>query len=61
MLAGDSLAKFTIPSPNMLFFREGELEGIYNSDEELFEDLIIAYQDAIEAFYDAGCRYLQIR
>jgi len=58
--AGDATAKFTIPSPNMLFFREPDHEGVYDNEEELFDDLIIAYQKAIEAFYEAGCRYLQL-
>lgn len=59
-VAGDSVAKFTIPSPNMLFFR-GEIdEGIYASDEELIDDLIVAYQGFIQAIYNEGCRYLQI-
>lgn len=59
-VAGDAAAKFTIPSPNMLFHRADFAEGIYESDEELVADLIAAYQGVIQAFYDAGCRYLQI-
>lgn len=58
--AGDAVAKFTIPSPNMLLFRASFEEGVYGNDEELFTDLIKAYQDVIAALYDEGCRYLQI-
>lgn len=59
---GTQIAKMTIPSPSMFFFRE-ELEGekhIYANEEELFADLAVAYKDAVQAFYDAGCRYLQL-
>ncbi|MBP3951194.1 5-methyltetrahydropteroyltriglutamate--homocysteine S-methyltransferase [Bacillus sp. YZJH907-2] len=59
-VAGDHLAKFTIPSPNMLFFREESDLSPYTTEEELFDDLIAAYKKAIQAFYDAGCRYLQL-
>lgn len=59
-IAGDAVAKFTIPSPNMLYYRATIEEGIYASDEELFDDLIAAYQGVIQALYDEGCRYLQI-
>ena len=59
-IAGDAVAKFTIPSPNMLLHRATFEEGIYTNDEELFHDLVTAYQDVIQALYDEGCRYLQI-
>ncbi|WP_438297723.1 5-methyltetrahydropteroyltriglutamate--homocysteine S-methyltransferase [Sporosarcina sp. FA15] len=59
-IAGDAVAKFTIPSPNMLIHRATFEEGIYANDEELFDDLVTAYQDVIQALYDEGCRYLQI-
>ncbi|WP_101842097.1 5-methyltetrahydropteroyltriglutamate--homocysteine S-methyltransferase [Halobacillus sp. Marseille-P3879] len=52
--------KFTIPSPNMLFFRGNIDREIYEDDEVLLKDLTKAYQKAIQAFYDAGCRYLQL-
>lgn len=57
---GTQVAKFSIPSPNMLFTR---LQGdeYYNEDNERFyNDTVAAYQKAIQAFYDAGCRYLQL-
>ncbi|HWO95944.1 MAG TPA: 5-methyltetrahydropteroyltriglutamate--homocysteine S-methyltransferase [Bacillus sp. (in: firmicutes)] len=59
-IAGDHVAKFTIPSPNMLFFRGKVEESAYRDRDELFNDLVRAYQKAIQAFYDAGCRYLQL-
>lgn len=59
-IAGDATAKFSIPSPNMMFFREANEDGTYKDDKELFDDLILAYQKAIQEFYDAGCRYLQL-
>ncbi|MEK3978912.1 5-methyltetrahydropteroyltriglutamate--homocysteine S-methyltransferase [Psychrobacillus sp. FSL K6-2836] len=59
-IAGDAVAKFTIPSPNMLFYRATIEEGVYSSQDELFNDLVVAYQGVIQALYDEGCRYLQI-
>ncbi|WP_082232211.1 5-methyltetrahydropteroyltriglutamate--homocysteine S-methyltransferase [Halobacillus massiliensis] len=56
----DHVAKFTIPSPNMLVFR-GEIDrNVYSDDESLLKDLTKAYRKAIQAFYDEGCRYLQL-
>ncbi|CDQ18488.1 5-methyltetrahydropteroyltriglutamate--homocysteine S-methyltransferase [Halobacillus karajensis] len=59
-IAGDAVAKLTIPSPNMLLFRAKREEGIYESDEALVEDLVEAYQGFIEKIYEEGCRYLQL-
>ncbi|GAA4178875.1 5-methyltetrahydropteroyltriglutamate--homocysteine S-methyltransferase [Gryllotalpicola koreensis] len=54
--------KMTIPSPAVLHFRL-DREGLAGSDyvdhDELMGDLAAAYRDAVRAFYDAGCRYLQ--
>lgn len=58
--AGDHVAKFTIPSPSMLHFR-GEIDkSVYPDEQEFFDDLAMAYKKALQAFYDAGCRYLQL-
>ncbi len=64
--AGDTLVKQTIPSPTMLHLiccvREEHYTPIerYKGNEELlFADIAAAYRDAVKAFYDAGCRYLQ--
>ncbi|MEC1900919.1 5-methyltetrahydropteroyltriglutamate--homocysteine S-methyltransferase [Bacillus atrophaeus] len=60
-IAGDATPKMTIPSPNMLFFRGKVEKDSYQNDYEAFQhDLSLAYKKAIQAFYDAGCRYLQL-
>ncbi len=58
--AGDAVVKQTIPSPNMLLYRADISEDQYKDREKLLQDTIAAYQKAIQAFYDAGCRYLQL-
>jgi 5-methyltetrahydropteroyltriglutamate--homocysteine methyltransferase len=55
--------KMTIPAPSTLHFRQGRQSisrEIYPDLDAYFDDVAIAYQKAIRAFYDAGCRYLQI-
>jgi 5-methyltetrahydropteroyltriglutamate--homocysteine methyltransferase len=55
--------KMTIPSPSMLHYRGGRkaiAPGLYADMGEYFNDLGAAYGNAVKAFYDAGCRYLQI-
>jgi 5-methyltetrahydropteroyltriglutamate--homocysteine methyltransferase len=54
--------KMTIPSPTVFHFRlePGAVsKAAYESRDAIFDDLAIAYQDAIKGFYAAGCRYLQ--
>lgn len=64
-VAGDVLVKQTIPSPTMLHLiccvRKEGYEAIerYAREEDLFTDIAAAYREAVQAFYDAGCRYLQ--
>jgi 5-methyltetrahydropteroyltriglutamate--homocysteine methyltransferase len=58
-------AKMTIPSPTMLVsasrdWREVVERTAYTRVEDLYADLGEAYRRAIHAFYDAGCRYLQL-
>ncbi|HTT01043.1 MAG TPA: 5-methyltetrahydropteroyltriglutamate--homocysteine S-methyltransferase [Steroidobacteraceae bacterium] len=58
-------AKTTIPSPTMLIsasrdWRESVDRTVYPDVQELYHDLGTAYAAAIRAFYDAGCRYLQL-
>lgn len=58
-------AKMTIPSPTMLVsasrsWRDVVEPSAYKDVAELHHDLGIAYRQAIRAFYDAGCRYLQL-
>jgi 5-methyltetrahydropteroyltriglutamate--homocysteine methyltransferase len=56
--------KMTIPSPSALYARAAAREGVstaaYPDIEEFFSDLAATYRAAIRAFYDAGCRYLQL-
>ncbi len=56
-------AKITIPSPSVLHFRGGRKavpEAIYPTMEEFYHDLGQAYAEAVRAFGQAGCRYLQL-
>ncbi|RAS91101.1 5-methyltetrahydropteroyltriglutamate--homocysteine methyltransferase [Priestia endophytica] len=57
---GSQVAKFSIPSPNMLFTRIQEDSYYEGNREQFYNDTVAAYQKAIQAFYDAGCRYLQL-
>jgi 5-methyltetrahydropteroyltriglutamate--homocysteine methyltransferase len=57
---GSQVAKFSIPSPNMLFTRIQGDEYYNGNTEQFYHDTVAAYQKAIQAFYDAGCRYLQL-
>jgi 5-methyltetrahydropteroyltriglutamate--homocysteine methyltransferase len=55
--------KMTIPSPSVLHFRGGRRAvspDVYPDMEEFYRDLALAYRGAIQAFADAGCRYLQL-
>jgi 5-methyltetrahydropteroyltriglutamate--homocysteine methyltransferase len=56
-------AKMTIPSPAVLHFRGGRKaisKEAYPDLEPFFDDLGKTYKKAVQAFYDAGCRYLQL-
>lgn len=62
-ISGDAVAKMTIPSPSVLHFRGGRKmidAEVYPDLADYFDDLALTYRDAIKAFYDAGCRYLQL-
>jgi 5-methyltetrahydropteroyltriglutamate--homocysteine methyltransferase len=55
--------KMTIPSPSVLHFRGGRggiSREVYPDLDQFFDDLTRAYQGAVRAFADAGCRYLQL-
>ena len=55
--------KMTIPSPSVMHFRGGRAvisKDVYPEMGAYFEDLAKLYGKAIKAFYDAGCRYLQL-
>ncbi|MDI3305512.1 MAG: 5-methyltetrahydropteroyltriglutamate--homocysteine S-methyltransferase [Acetobacteraceae bacterium] len=61
--AGGAVPKQTIPSPSVLHFRGGRRAvdtHTYPEMEGFFTDLGAAYADAVRAFADAGCRYLQL-
>lgn len=65
-LAGvtEVMPKISIPGPSCSHFRTA-IEDIhvkeYRDDPEaLFADLAKTYAKAVKAFYDAGCRYLQM-
>lgn len=62
-VAGDAVPKMTIPSPSVLHFRGGRQSidhQVYPDLGQYFADLAQTYRDVIKAFYDAGCRYLQL-
>jgi 5-methyltetrahydropteroyltriglutamate--homocysteine methyltransferase len=55
--------KMTIPSPAVLHFRQGRRsisKAAYPELDAYFDDVGNAYRKAVRAFYDAGCRYLQL-
>ena len=56
--------KISIPGPSAVHFRtkaEDIAPAEYRKDEEaLFNDISRTYKKAVKAFYDAGCRYLQM-
>jgi 5-methyltetrahydropteroyltriglutamate--homocysteine methyltransferase len=55
--------KISIPGPSCCHFRTQPADIAppeYKDVEVLFADLAKAYAKAVKAFYDAGCRYLQM-
>ena len=62
-ISGNAQPKMTIPSPSVLHFRGGRKDidaTVYPNLDVYFDDLATTWRDAIRAFYDAGCRYLQL-
>lgn len=65
-VSGETEVKQCIPSPSMLHLicciREENYQPIerYQDNDVLLKDIAYAYQKAIKAFYQAGCRYLQL-
>src|SRR3974390_550109 len=54
--------KMTIPAPSVMHFRlepGAVAKSAYPHRDAIFDCLGGAYQNAVKAFYDAGCRYLQ--
>jgi len=62
-MKGQATTKVCIPSPTMCHFRGGR-ESInkeaYPDLDVFFDDLAKAYQDEIQALYDAGARFVQL-
>ena len=55
--------KMCIPAPSTFHFRQGRVrvsKDVYPGYDEFFADVAAAWRKAIRAFYDAGCRYLQL-
>lgn len=62
-ISKNAAPKMTIPSPSVLHFRGGRKvvsPEVYPDLNVFFDDLARVYREAICAFYDAGCRYLQL-
>lgn len=62
-ISGSAEPKMTIPSPSVLHFRGGRKDidaAVYPDLADYFNDLAATWREAIRAFYDAGCRYLQL-
>ncbi len=56
------MPKMTIPSPSVLHYRGGRKAisaEAYPDLDAFFVDLAKTWRNAVRAFYDAGCRYLQ--
>jgi len=58
-----TVPKMTIPAPSTFHFRQGRVmisKEVYPDLDQYFLDVAAAWKKAIRAFYDAGCRYLQL-
>ena len=61
----NTVAKYTIPSPAQTFQQMivpanyENTRKFYPTNDELIQDVAVAYRDVIKQFYDAGCRNLQ--
>src|SRR5262249_22602789 len=59
---GQAKPKMTSPATPVLHCRlakDGIKKGVYPDRDQFFHDRGNAYKQAVKAFYDAGCRYLQ--
>lgn len=54
--------KLAIPAPAMLYnsFQPAVIGTVYDDQSEFWRDVAMVYQQAIEQYAIAGCRYLQI-
>lgn len=58
-----TVPKMTIPAPSTFHFRQGRVmisKEVYPDLDAYFADVATTWKKAIRAFYDAGCRYLQL-
>ena len=58
-----TVPKMTIPAPSTFHFRQGRVmisKEVYPDLDRYFADVAATWKKAIRAFYDAGCRYLQL-
>lgn len=58
-----AVAKISIPGPSCCHFRTAPQDihpKAYADVDVLFADIAATYRKAVRAFYDAGCRYLQM-
>jgi len=58
-----AVPKISIPGPSACHFRltKEDIHPVeYDDPEALFSDISTTYAKAVQAFYDAGCRYLQM-
>jgi 5-methyltetrahydropteroyltriglutamate--homocysteine methyltransferase len=61
--ASKALPKISIPGPSCCHFRTAALDIAppeYKDQDVLFADIAATYKKAVQAFYDAGCRFLQL-
>ena len=62
----NTVAKYTIPAPAQTYQQMivpqniAQTRKFYKTDDELIQDIGIAYQEVIKQFYEAGCRNLQL-
>lgn len=55
--------KISIPGPSCCHFRTAPADiapAEYSDSDVLFSDIAATYKKAVQAFYNAGCRYLQM-
>ncbi|ARC90633.1 5-methyltetrahydropteroyltriglutamate--homocysteine S-methyltransferase [Rhodovulum sp. MB263] len=60
---GEGIAKISIPGPSACHYRmvpENIEHKPYLDQELMFHDIAATYRKAVRAFYDVGCRYLQL-
>jgi 5-methyltetrahydropteroyltriglutamate--homocysteine methyltransferase len=63
LTGGGATAKATIPSPSMLYMRGGRnavSSAVYPDLSQFWQDVAVAYQNAIRFFAERGCTYLQL-